>query len=280
MPLMSVVYRLLPLVAPLPLIAGPPSAAEYEGVHLKAAYAVAKIPTNEAGDITAFYREFKSLELPPNTYSAIPFNGGYVGLAGPNRPHINFSIWDTKDKNNVAIGQAELTEASTRGRPDNHRFGHEGSGYHSELDYKWRPGVRYKVFVSVTHQDQVGTYSAWFGEADSDDWELVARIKRPGIHYLGRPGGFLEHPGKKNGHLTRSTAFGNGWYRRAANSAWQPVTQITFSYKDQNESKGWIMQNEKNMVGIQIGGGIGSAYPNDTTFDFDRSGESPPTFPE
>ncbi len=243
-----------------------------DDLHLKAAYAIAD---TKVKDITAFYREIEVIQLQPNTYSAIPFNGGYVGLAGPKRPHINFSIWDTKENGEV-IGEAELIEASRRGRPDNHRFGHEGSGFHSELDYEWKEGERYKVYVSVTHDEsEATTFSAWFGKADEEDWQLIARIKRPGIHYLGRPGGFLEHPGKKNADLLRTTAFGGGWV--SDGRRWTPVESIKFSCKDSAAANAFVRED---MVAIQIGLETTSDFGDEHVFEVTPVRSRPPVLPE
>lgn len=236
------------------------SVAGGEDVHLKAAYASAGSPVKK---IMALYREIEAVEVPPGTYSTVSFNGGYVGLASPGRreKHLNFSIWDTKEKGRV-IGEAELVEASTRGKPRNHRFGHEGSGFHSELDYAWKPGVRYKVFVAAAHTDGQTTYSAWFGIAGTKEWMLIARIKRPGIHSLHKSGGFLEHVGKKNPDLTRSTAFNGGWVNDGA--AWHPIHKVRFTCKDPTAADA-VLRNDQ--VLIRIGQGLTSAVGSSHIFD-------------
>jgi len=229
-------------------------------VHLKAAYAAAVSPVKK---VTALYREIEAVEVPSGTYSTVSFNGGYVGLAssGSRGNHVNFSIWDTKEKGRV-VGEAELVEASKHSQPRNHRFGHEGSGFHSELEYAWEPDVRYKVYVAVEHAGGSTTYSAWFGLADKEEWMLIARIKRLGIHFLKKSGGFLEHVGKKNPQQMRSTAFNGGWV--CDGTAWHQIRQVRFSCKDPAAANACLRGDQ---VLIQIGLGLTSTVGSAHVFD-------------
>ncbi len=229
-----------------------------QGQHLKAAYAVAH---HDVKNITAFYREVEVVDLPQGTYSAISFTGGYVGLAMRN-PHINFSIWDTKVKGKI-IGQAKMIKSSKMGTPDNHRFGHEGSGYHTELDFKWKPGVRYKVYVEVEHLNENTRYSAYFGEV-AKEWHFIATIERPGIHYLRGPGGFLEHVGKKLADQRRATTYYGAWV--SDGERWEPVTKIKYNFKDPTTANAIFKDNG---VTLQIGQGIRSQYEKNHIFEIE-----------
>ncbi|MEX0320562.1 MAG: DUF3472 domain-containing protein [Puniceicoccaceae bacterium] len=246
------IRRLLLLFAFLPLSI---SILEAEDRHLKAAYAGT---ISDVKNITALYREVEILEIPDRTYSAVGFRGGYIGFA-MNNPHINFSIWDTKEKGTV-IGEARLIKASTRGNPKNHRFGHEGSGYHSELDYAWKPNIRYKVFLRIEHVNDATQYSAYFGEVGKE-WHFIATIERPGIHFLTSPGGFIEHVGKRNPQLRRSTAYYGGWV--SDGQKWNPITKVRYSFKDPSASNGIFKDNG---IILQIGEGIQSQYENKRVF--------------
>ena len=216
-------------------------------LHLKASYAK-PITTADPNSTTAVYREIVVRKNPKGAYSTMTFKGGYIGPANgyadnPAGAHINFSIWD-QDGN-----EAQLYESSTLGNPDNHRFGHEGSGYHCELDYDWVLNVRYKFLVKVEHVGGATIWSGFFGLADSEEWFLCGRIIVDNVTlYLGKPGGFLEHVGKKNPNLVRRTGFGPGWVRD--NSGWIPSTGIKYTYKDGNTSNASVA--DANTLNLMI----------------------------
>lgn len=248
------------------------SQTDSEKVHLKASYA--KSMSAKRG-VTTIYKEVVVHANPKGTYTAIGFKGGYIGLAGhygDAAGHINFSIWD-QDGN-----KAVLRESSKIGNPDNHRFGHEGSGFHAELDFPWQRGVRYKTMVKIEHVDGGTLWSAFFGEAKKEKWYLCGRIFVPRVEIpsLGRPGGFLEHVGKKNADSLRHAGFGPGWVKTAA--GWEANKVLRYSFKDKNASDGYV--SDESTLDIMIKRNMKNRWSGKKLFTLQPGRDNPPVDPD
>ena len=144
------------------------------------------------------------------------------------------------------------------------------------MAYPWKTGTRYKIYVTVKQENGDTIYSAWFGQAGTDEWLLAGRIRKKGLHHLGHAGGFLEHAGTKNMEARRTTAYGPAWVHDG--KRWHACTRANVTLKDpQNAS---FRQEEDGTVIIQIGLGLKSEAGQRHTYTVPVPSESPPKLPE
>jgi hypothetical protein len=242
-----------------------------EESHLSSASCKAE-PEHPPKQITAIYREISPISAPHGSYTTIAFHGGYVGLVadpqGNGGRQINFSIWGS-DATPVESAEKRYGEIKSR------QFTHEGVGWAGRLAYPWKAGVKYKVCVLVTHQNNTTTYSAWFGEASKNDWLLAGRIRTSGTVYLGRAGGFLEHVGKQNKELRRCTAYGSTWVHDGVQ--WLPCTHVRAELRD--PANAHFYQKNKEVF-VEIGSGIKSEQGSIGDFRITDIPNSPPNLPK
>jgi len=106
-------------------------------------------PTEAAAKYTAIYGEIQVLNTGDTIYYCgcnwWPGNpaGGYTGIQDPGggRRNMIFSIWDTSDTLHPHVRQAESRTVYSR-------FGGEGTGAHTHLDYNWTLGKTYRFYVT------------------------------------------------------------------------------------------------------------------------------------
>jgi hypothetical protein len=131
---------------------------------------------------TCLYAEVEVLATGPTIYYCAcnwwPGNpaGGYTGIqdAGNGRHLMIFSIWDTSPTLHPKTVEAE---ARTR----YNRFGGEGEGAHTHLDYAWKVGRTYRTYVTKT-QDASGANTltrAYFYDDGLKRWVHEATISSP-----------------------------------------------------------------------------------------------------
>jgi hypothetical protein len=134
------------------------------------------------GGYTCIYGEVEVLETGPTIYycgcnwwPGSPA-GGYTGIQDPGggRHNMIFSIWDTsKDLHPRTIKQDDLAKAN--------RFGGEGEGAHTHLDYFWQVGKTYRYYA-VKKQDATGANTlctAYFYDDAARKWVNEATISSP-----------------------------------------------------------------------------------------------------
>ncbi len=74
--------------------------------------------------------------------------GGYTGIQDPGggRHNMIFSIWDTSPTLHPRVTEADTRTVFSR-------FGGEGTGAHTHLDYNWRLGGTYRFSYATKTQD-------------------------------------------------------------------------------------------------------------------------------
>jgi len=102
--------------------------------------------------------------------------GGYTGIQdqGDGRHNMIFSIWDTS-----ATLHPEITETETRTKGN--RFGGEGTGAHTHLDYDWKLGGIYRYYATK-EQDATGKNTLtmlYFYDEGFHKWVHEATISNP-----------------------------------------------------------------------------------------------------
>ncbi|MDR3690235.1 MAG: DUF3472 domain-containing protein [Fimbriimonas sp.] len=122
--------------------------------------------------------------------------GGYTGIQdqGGGRHNVIFSIWDTSPTLHPSIVEQES-------RTQGSRFGGEGTGAHTHLDYDWKLGKTYRYYVTkVQDATQANTLTKlYFYDDILRRWVHEATISNPNDGHVsvttfgGGLNGFLEN---------------------------------------------------------------------------------------
>ena len=185
--------------------------------------------TTPAADKEYFYSE---LTVPigedkiASYFMANGFGEGYFGIQvnSATERRILFSVWDP------AEGQGQTTLVKKGTDVTAGRFGGEGTGGQSYLQFNWKAGTTYK-FLTKAKPDATGStiYTSWFFAPEVGEWKLVSSWKRPDISkYLTGFHSFLENFEPSQGYLSRSAIWSNQWVR-LANENWNEVTEVKFT---------------------------------------------------
>lgn len=184
----------------------------------------------------AFYTEMKIEQSYPGTYfMAAGFSAGYYGMQElyNGKKLLIFSVWDPGDQNDPNMVKEEdrvkliyKDEAVRVGR-----FGNEGTGGQSFLDYDWKLGETYRFCVSAIPNGKRTEYSSWFYLPEEKAWKkLVTFSTITGGKYMGGYYSFVEDF-LRNGESAkqmRRAYYGNGWVKDKAGQ-WHAVTRARFT---------------------------------------------------
>lgn len=185
-------------------------------------YAYSEVTVPEGGDPIGSF------------YMANGFGEGYFGIQtkSPTERWVLFSVWSpfaTDDPKKipesdrvVLLAKGENVQAKD--------FGNEGSGGQSYLVYPWKTKTTYRFLNSAKPDGQGHTvYTAWISEAPGDQWQLIARFRRPKTNrHLTGFHSFLENFSAENGHLSRSSRHANQWVRDTE-GRWHEITTARFT---------------------------------------------------
>jgi hypothetical protein len=222
----------------------------YNGLPANSKYLYSEITVPQGQDATGSY------------YEANGFDAGYFGMQvnSPTERRVLFSVWDFDA---TAAGETTLVVAGPGVSAQ--RFGGEGTGGQSFLDFNW---VAARTYGFITRQRPGGSgntqYTAWFKEVvkpggdeilgDSFDgpapWNLIATWQyatpQPFTYWYS----FVECFDPELGYLSRFANFGNQW-AVGANGVW---TELTSAWFDSDPTG-------SNQQRLDVGGGrSGSDY--------------------
>ncbi len=232
----------------------------------------------------AFYNEVTVEQSSPGTYFCVcGFRRGYYGLQelADGQKLLIFSVWDDHEGNNPDdVPDESRVEVLYQGEGVRvGRFGNEGTGGQSFLDYEWEVGATYRFLITAELLEERTAYTAWFYEPEQDDWFRIATFSTI-AHEYGVRGlySFVEDFRRdgKSATEVRRAVFGNGWIR-AADDQWIALTRVNFTADDSNAAN-----IDAGVVGdafyLQTGGDTvqAGAALNET---FDRSPQGVPAFP-
>lgn len=192
----------------------------------------------------AFYNEITVEQSAEGTYFAvIGFNKGYFGIQelSNGKKVIIFSVWDPgaqNDPKTVADDQrVKLLHKDDAVRIG--RFGNEGTGGQSFLDFDWKVGQTYRFLVKALPQGERTAYSGYFFEPEEKKWRHLVTFStittsKPGsgggAKYLSGAYSFVEdfRRNKISATKVRKASFGNA-YVKTLEGKWQPVTKAQFT---------------------------------------------------
>jgi|Transcript_50368 hypothetical protein len=195
-------------------------------------------------DIEWFYNEITVEESAPYTYfMANGFAGGYFGIQEHpgGKKYALFSVWDAGSKVEI-VDWGEGVKVG--------RFGAEGTGANSRLEFPWEIGkpVQFLVHASVEPPSKPGgvattLYSGYIRLNSLGVWRLLSklRVQPCGVnlhskgHLLGL-NSFIEvfqhlpkQPDCAAYSVTRRARYGVPWYRRAGASSFEPFANVTLT---------------------------------------------------
>jgi len=203
-------------------------------------------------DIEWFYNEITVEKSAPYTYfMANGFQGGYFGIQEHpgdtthpgGKKFALFSVWD-------AASKVEIIEWGDGVKVG--RFGNEGTGANSNLEFPWKIGepVQFLVHAKVEEPTKPGgprttLYSGYIRFPELGIWRLMSKLRvqpcgvniKSNGHLLGL-NSFIEvfqHLPKKNTpecdtySVTRRAKYGTPWYRRKGSSKFEPFGNVTLS---------------------------------------------------
>ncbi|MCA9034597.1 MAG: DUF3472 domain-containing protein [Planctomycetaceae bacterium] len=190
----------------------------------------------EVPDATAFYNEAHVQQSADGTYFAVcGFSRGYYGIQElyDGRKVIIFSVWDPGKQNNPN----EVDEAQRVKLLYNHpdvtvrRFGNEGTGGQSFLNFDWKVGQTYRFAVAARRNTNRTEYASFFFHPDKKEWlHLVTFSTLTPDTLLKGYYSFVEdfRRNRESAQKTRTALFSNPAVRQI-DGQWSPVRKARFT---------------------------------------------------
>jgi hypothetical protein len=241
-----------------------------------------------AAPATAFYNEVTIRQSTPGSYfMCCGFSHGYFGMQDlGDHKILLFSVWDpTKGDKPGNVPDAERVEVLYQGEGVAiKRFGGEGTGGQSGLQFDWKVGQTYRYLLTAKVDGQKTEYAAWFFMPDTNNWKHLATFRTiTGGDALRGLYSFIEDF-RRDGNSARETRraeFGNGW-TLDTDGRWHPLTAARFTAADATwEAKDSI---DAGFVGdcfyLQTGGNTRETLELNATIERPATDAKPPELPK
>ena len=183
----------------------------------------------------AFYNEVTVEQSAPGTYfMACGFDKGYFGIQelADGKKVVLFSVWDPGGQNDPkSVSSDRQVKVIAQGDGVRvKRFGGEGTGAQSFLDYDWKIGQTCRFLVKATTDGDHTSYSAYFRPADVAEWKLMATFSTLSGKPMHGYYSFVEDFRRNRVSATqpRRARFGNGWVQ-TADHQWIALTRARFT---------------------------------------------------
>lgn len=192
-----------------------------------------------AAEGTVFYNEITVEKSDPGTYFCVcGFGKGYYGIQelSNGKKLLIFSVWDPGKQNDPNVVEADRRvkllfqdKAVRIGR-----FGNEGTGGQSFLDYDWKIGETYRLMVTakISDKDKTRTeYTSHFFVPETKTWKKLCTFSTiTGGRTLFGHYAFVEdfRRNRVSAKQVRKAAFGNGWFR-SNKGTWSPMLKARFT---------------------------------------------------
>ncbi|QVL32429.1 DUF3472 domain-containing protein [Telmatocola sphagniphila] len=215
-----------------------------------------------APEATMFYNEVTVKTSQEGTYFCVcGFNQGYFGIQelSRNKKVVIFSIWDPGNQNDPSkVKEEDRVKLLEKGEGVRiGRFGNEGTGGQSFLDFDWKVGETYRFLVKAKLVETRTVYDAYFYLNEKKEWKhLVSFSTLAKGKILGGYYSFIEdfRRNKISATQAREAYFGNG-YILTKDGAWQALTKAQFT-GDDNPSLNINSKVEKDRFYLATGGEI------------------------
>ena len=188
---------------------------------------------------TVFYNEIEVEQSAPGTYFCVcGFGKGYYGIQelANGKKLLIFSVWDPGKQNdpNVVEDDRRVKLLYKDKAVRIGRFGNEGTGGQSFLDYNWKIGERYRLMVTAKksdkHKDQT-EYTSHFFVPETKKWKKLVTFSTitKGRTLFGHYA-FVEDFRRNRISATkaRKAVFGNGWFK-SDSGEWTAMTKARFT---------------------------------------------------
>jgi len=235
----------------------------------------------QAPEAVLFYNEVIVEQSQVGTYfSVCGFNHGYFGIQQrANDKVVIFSIWDPGRQDNPDRVEEQNRVQVLYKDPDVdvRRFGGEGTGGQSFLEYDWKPLETYKFLVKATVQEQRTEYAAFFYINETRQWKhLVTFSTLAHGDLLKGYYSFVEDFRRdgKSVHQMRRAKYVNGWIQ-TAQGEWIALTRAKFT-ADGTELSNIDAGSFENGFFLQTGGDTENHTPLWSTLERLPSGVSLP----
>lgn len=188
-----------------------------------------------AGEGVAFYNEVTVEKSAPGTYfCACGWNKGYFGIQelSNGKKLVIFSVWDSAQDDPKKVDEekrVKLLHKDEKVRIG--RFGGEGTGGQSFLDYEWKVGEKYGFLVTSKIDGNRTEYSGYFHAPEEKSWKhMVTFSTITGGKNLGGYYSFVEDfkRDKISATKVRVADFGNAWVK-PTKGEWAAVTKAKFT---------------------------------------------------
>jgi hypothetical protein len=233
---------------------------------------------------TAFYNEVTIEQSSEGTYvCACGFRQGYFGLQelASGKKVVIFSVWEPgaqNDPNSVKEERrVKLIAKDDQVRVG--RFGNEGTGGQSFLDYDWKPGETYRFLVKATVEGERTSFAAYFRPPDATRWRHLATFSTlTGGNLLGGYYSFIEDFRRNRVSATkeRRARFGNGWVK-ARDGREVPLARARFT-ADRNPAENIDAGSDGTSFFLATGGEVKNEHAR-LQQEFDHPPGTPPELP-
>jgi hypothetical protein len=183
----------------------------------------------------AFYNEVKVDRSAPGTYFMVcGWDKGYFGIQeqGNGKKVIIFSVWDSYQNDPKATEEGKRVKMLGKDEKVRiGRFGGEGTGGQSFLDYDWKVGETYKFYMTAKPDGDRTEYAGYFFVPEDKKWKhLVTFSTITGGKNLRGYYSFVEDFKRDKVSTTkaREAHFGNGWVKTTAGK-WEPLEKARFT---------------------------------------------------
>lgn len=184
----------------------------------------------------AFYNEVTVEQTAPGTYFMVcGWSKGYFGIQeqGNGKKVVLFSVWDPGNQDDPkSVKEEQRVKLLHQGEGVRvGRFGGEGTGGQSFLDYDWKVGQTYRFLVTAKAVDKRSEYSGYFYLPEKKEWLHMVTFSTPtGGTLLNGCYSFVEDfkRDKVSTTKTRRAKFGNAWLQ-PADGPWQPILKAKFT---------------------------------------------------
>ena len=184
---------------------------------------------------SVFYNEIIVEKSAEGTYFCVcGFNAGYFGIQEltKGKKVVIFSVWDPGSQNDPSSvkedQRVQLIHKDEQVRTG--RFGGEGTGGQSFLDYDWKLGQTYRFAVHAKLDGKRTQFAGYFFVPEKNEWKHLVTFST--LHkgrLLAGYYSFVEDFRRNRVSAThaRSAQFGNGWVR--VDDQWLPVKRAQFT---------------------------------------------------
>lgn len=183
----------------------------------------------------AFYNEVTIEQSAPGTYfMACGFDKGYFGIQelADGKKVVLFSVWDPGEQNDPkAVTSDRRVKVVAQGEGVRvKRFGGEGTGAQSFLDYEWKIGQTCRFLIKSTMEGDHTAYAAYFRPADAAEWKHMATFSTLSGKPMHGFYSFVEdfRRNRVSAAQVRRARFGNGWALNADHQ-WVALTRARFT---------------------------------------------------